>query len=318
MTVMTLTANAFESILKCLQLYPQGDILLIGFRGMTGGLPYAQWHPTITLQESQPDFLTLQCTLALYHRRDKRFALFKGSTYPHLFFLEKQWQSPQKKIANILSEGMYRYIVGAHEPGENSHAPLPKEEGAFRLSRHQPVPVWRFLSKTAWHEKAPTLDLSYPGDNLHAAQSTKKRHQLSFSSAGCQVVEGDHVPPDLPTGHYQAFRLMAGQTENPHIENPFYGYSLGQSYDYLLLSFRTLKKIKEEKDKLWYLHGSRGLKVRKLQERLITSNLLEEETIDKGVFNGATSMAFDRFQKTKNLGADIIIDEDTLEQLSSP
>ncbi len=271
------------------------------------GEAYGVWGNRFTLREVVPDGEHFCCLLGVWDRKKGKIALFPASTVPHKMWQQKQIENPEKQIANLLGPGAYRYIVGAHEPEGEGRA---FEEGAFRLSRLQPVVAWRFYEANhQFSADKATATLSVVNDHIHSAQSTSRPTGISFSSAGCQVIEGDHLPPNAPTGFYQRFRQFAGQSFMPS------EFEIGFPYQYLLTSSRHLEAITQGIEPLRLLQGSRGMLVRSLQEALMARGFLDENLIDKGDFNGATAFALYRYQQAENLRADGIATENLLKRL---
>lgn len=283
-----------------------GEKILFGIRaGKLVDAPYGKWLPEVTLVENELDGENLRCLLGIWNRTTGEIALFPASTIPHISWQEKQIATPEKQVANALGSGAYHYLVGAHEP---NHRPF--EEGAFRLSRAQPVLAWRFYqSNHQYRLNCATATLSVVNDHIHSAQSELKLDGISFSSAGCQVIEGDHRPPAMPTGWYQQFRIYAGQSAMP---SPL---EIGLSYRYLLTHARHLEAISQGDCSLRLLQGSVGMPVRQLQEALMQRQFLDEAQIDKGIFNGATAAALYQYQKAEALRADGIATEQDLKKL---
>lgn len=287
--------------------YPlSGEKVLFGIRaGKLLDAQYGRWQSEVTLIENELDGESLRCLLGIWNRVTGEIALFPASTIPHRRWQEKQIASPDKQIANCLGSGAYHYIVGAHEP---SHRPF--EEGAFRLSRSQPVLAWRFYQPDHQYRLSRGVaTLSVVNDHIHSAQSELRPDGISFSSAGCQVIEGDHRPPAMPTGWYQKFRIYAGQSAMP---SPL---EIGLSFRYLLTHVRHLEAIAQGDCSLRLLQGSVGMPVRQLQEALMQLDFLEEADIDKGIFNGATAKALYHYQKENGLRADGIATERDLKKL---
>lgn len=271
------------------------DYLLFGIRAgklLEGN--YGQWLTDAVIAEQLLDGEQLGCLLGIWNRQTHKIALFPASTIPHRAWQQKQIEMPEKKIANCLGSGLYHYKVGAHEPEGR-----PFEEGAFRLTREQPAFAWRFYTPShrfSVENGVPTL--SVVNDHIHSAQSTTQIGGISFSSAGCQVIEGDHTPPAAPTGFYQTFRILAGQSAQP---SPL---EIATPYQYLLTHARHLELIAAGENSLRLLQGSRGMNVRLLQEALMQRGFLDENMIDKGTFNGYTAEALYRYQKEAGLRAD--------------
>lgn len=260
----------------------QGDRVLFGLRAAATDAPLGQWLNAITVREQTLDYEHMRCLIGIWDRKQHKIAVFNGSTVPHIKNVQKQRQYPLKKISNQLSQGLYHYFVGAHEPDGR-----PNEEGAFRLTRMIPVPAWRDFGE------AVMLDSCVPNDHIHAAGS----EATDFLSAGCQVISGFHQTP-MPTGQYQQFRILAGQSAVPS------ELEIHLPYQYLLMHVRHLSAIAQgwQADRL--LMGSEGHEVRALQETLISQGHLAEPLIDKGVMNGHTVKAVYDRQLIENQVAD--------------
>ncbi len=286
-----------------------GDRVLFGIRAaeLVAG-EYGQFSSEVTLVESKLDGEHLRCLMGIWDLASGKVALFPASTIPHQYWQQKQIEAPNAEVANCLGVGAYDYRIGAHEPHNR-----PFEEGAFRLSRLQPVFAWRFyndLHQYALSQAKGTLGIV--NDNIHSAQTNSQPQGISFASAGCQVIEGDHCPPKMPSGYYQQFRILSGQAAMP---SPL---EVGQSYRYLLTSARKLESIVNGDNTVELLQGSTGYAVRLLQEYLLTVGLLKEQVIDKGYFNGHTAYALYQLQQVKGVVANGIMSEKLWRELKLP
>ncbi len=259
------------------------DIVLFGIRAAKSLSVKGQWLTEISIAENQLDYLHLNCLLGIWDRRNHKIAVFQGSTVPLAANLIKQRENPDKRISNQLVQGLYQYYVGAHEPDNR-----PKEEGAFRLTRHIPTPVWRDYGNDHL-----VLDACAPNDHIHAAGSI----DIDYKSAGCQVIAGFHDEL-MPSGEYQQFRVLAGQSALPS------ELDLHLPYQYLLTHTRHLHAIQQGFASERLMQGSEGYLVRELQERLILENYLLEPKIDKGLMDGETVKAVYEWQKASNHNAD--------------
>lgn len=289
----TLSSALLARLIESRHYQLTGSIVIFGIRaGKLLEGDYGQWLTSAKIVENSLDGEHFRCLVGLWNLTTHKIALFPASTIPHQFWQEKQIDAPEKRIANFLGTGAYRYIVGAHEPDNR-----PFEEGAFRLSRLQPVFAWRFYQQDPQYllrNGKPTL--SVVNDHIHSAQSTTKPSGISFSSAGCQVIQGDHTPPNLPTGYYQIFRILSGQSAMP---SPL---EVGQEYRYLLTHVSDLADIAAGDQEIYLQQGSTGYLVRLLQEALMKKHHdLNEDFIDKGYFNGYTAMALYEFQQREGL-----------------
>lgn len=305
---LTLSSALLARLVDNCQYPLIGSVILFGIRGgqlVEGAL--GQWLSEAQIAQQPLDGENLRCLLGLWDLTTHKIALFPASTVPHQFWQEKQIEQPEARIANCLGVGAYRYIVGAHEPDASGRA---FEEGAFRLSRLQPVLAWRYYAKDhGYLVENGTPTLSVVNDHIHSAQSTTQPTGISFSSAGCQVIQGDHTPPNMPTGFYQTYRILAGQSALP---SPL---EVGQEYCYLLTEITDLSAIAAGHQALCLQQGSRGMMVRLLQEALMRTQDLDEAMIDKGDFNGYTAKALYDFQKREGHLANGIATARTLKKL---
>lgn len=259
------------------------DIVLFGIRAAKSLSEKGQWLTEIRMAENELDYLHLNCLLGIWDRKNHKLAVFQGSTVPFSAHLMKQRENPEQRISNQLAQGLYQYYVGAHEPDHR-----PKEEGAFRLTRHVPTPVWRDYGNDQL-----VLDACAPNDHIHAAGSI----DTDYKSAGCQVIAGFHDEL-IPSGEYQQFRVLAGQSALPS------ELELHLPYQYLLTHARHLHAIQQGFSAERLLQGSEGYWVRKLQEQLISENYLFEPKIDKGLMDGETVKAVYEWQKASHCNAD--------------
>lgn len=254
-----------------------GDMILFGIRACQTSSPKGQWLTEIKIAEVPLDYQHMKCLLGIWDRKNHKLSIFQGSTVPFIQNVLKQQENPNARMCNQLSQGVYQYFVGAHEPDDR-----PKEEGAFRLTRSIPSAVWR-----NYGNNTIVLDSCVPNDHIHAAASEGQ----DYKSAGCQVVSGFHSD-GLPTGQYQQFRILAGQSAMPS------ALEIYLPYQYILTHTRHLKSIQQGNYVERLMHGSEGAEVRRLQESLIDEGFLFEPKIDKGRMDGRCVKAVYERQKT--------------------
>ncbi len=260
-----------------------GEIVLFGIRAAQTFSPKGEWLTEITIAENKLDYEYLNCLLGLWDKKNHKIAIFQGSTVPFIEHLLKQQSNPSLRLSNQLFQGSYHYFVGAHEPDSR-----PKEEGAFRLNRHIPTPVWR-----NYGDNNIVLDVCKPNDHIHAAGTI----DTEYRSAGCQVIAGFHDEL-LPVGEYQKFRILAGQSalsSDLEIHLP---------YQYILMHSRHLRAIQKGYCLERLMQGSEGAEVRQLQEQLIAEGYLAESIIDKGMMCGESIRAVYEKQKANHLVID--------------
>lgn len=280
--------------------------ILFGIRGAIAPRDLlGRWVKTIELTPKSPDGLNLHCLIGIWSKSMGKMVLFPASTHPNQKEIERQFANREARIANRLTQGFYQYRVGAHEPETR-----PFEEGAFRMSRAEPVLVWRVGDQPIFDESS-RLDLCRPNDHIHSAQTEHPERTMSYASAGCQVIEGEQMG-DRITGFYQAFRLLAGQAAFP---DPL---EVGRPFKYLLTTFEHLFAIASGWEEVRLLYGSQSYGVRLLQEALMREGFLEETTIDKGLFNGATGLALAQYQEAQGVKGDGIATPYWLKRLGLP
>lgn len=260
-----------------------GEIVLFGIRAAQTFSPKGEWLTEITIAENKLDYEYLNCLLGLWDKKNHKIAIFQGSTVPFIEHLLKQQSNPSLRLSNQLFQGSYHYFVGAHEPDSR-----PKEEGAFRLNRHIPTPVWR-----DYGDNNIVLDVCKPNDHIHAAGTI----DTEYRSAGCQVIAGFHDEL-LPVGEYQKFRILAGQSALPS------DLEIHLPYQYILMHSRHLRAIQKGYCLERLMQGSEGAEVRQLQEQLIAEGYLAESIIDKGMMCGESIRAVYEKQKANHLVID--------------
>ena len=134
---------------------------------------------TLSLVEHRPDHRNFRSVLGFYHRKERTFSAYPGSTVPwHVYLLRGVRQ-------NVLPTGCYIYRIGSHIPGSRSRWVYP----ALRLSdadgsRSGPATVRRTLNDPTYGI-SDRWDLSNPADNIVCSYS-----YTSFSSAGTLTVRG--------------------------------------------------------------------------------------------------------------------------------
>ncbi|GAA5093285.1 peptidoglycan-binding domain-containing protein [Wohlfahrtiimonas larvae] len=278
----TISSAHFARLAEQCHYRLMGDIVLFGIRAAQSLSQKGKWLTEIKITENRLDYLYLNCLLGLWDRKNHKIAIFQGSTVPFKANVIKQRENPNQRISNQLAQGLYQYYVGAHEPDHR-----PKEEGAFRLTRHVSTPVWRDYGKGQL-----ILDACAPNDHIHAAGSI----DTDYKSAGCQVISGFHNSA-MPEGEYQQFRILAGQSALPS------ELELHLPYQYLLTHTRHLHAIQQGCLNEYLMQGSEGYLVRELQEQLIAENYLFEQKIDKGLMDGKTVKAVYEWQKASSINA---------------
>lgn len=209
-----------------------------------------------------------RCTIIQWQPKEKSFAVFPGSTAPHLKYIKKS--KIQNGVgANQLMTGYYSdYRKGKHKAGS------PTGHDAFRQTNGRPI---RRTGDDFDYDNDDRVEFMNPNDNLHAGWCQSIDHD-SFASAGCQVVVGYPqckkygTRPDI--GPWKTFKENAYKLEQ-------------DSFSYVLLNGRdALKVSKDNTGKLIgrLRFGSYGENVEQLQKKLK----------EKGFYEGKVDKDFGR------------------------
>ncbi len=265
---------------------PLGDRVLFGVRAAqhaeapTKPQSYTRWVDAVRLLESRPDHFRMRCVLGVWNRRTDQLWTGVGSTICNVAYLFGQAKAKHRdKLCNLLPAGVYKYQVGTHRNGAHSRQP-----GAFRLAskvaiqRNYDERQLGFSTKDYWEFR--DSDVS---DNIHAAYGARTG-MPTYSSAGCQVLEGTAWPPatrEHPTRAWKHFRVAAGLKPKPKIivpnpERPMFVRTDedGRRYTYVLLTARELRLASRPASRATALRlaklrrGSRGPRVMALQAAL--------------------------------------------------
>ncbi len=300
-TPFTLTSDLIKRFVSDLHFHPVRTHVLFGLRACAMVDPHQQgrWCSQVALYETDVDHQHSCCILGVWRITDNKLCVLTGSTVPNSEWMRQQAATIDQPIANLLSLGLYRYRVGAHEP-----AHYPAESGAYILDKRYPVPVWRDMMGSGY-TLASQLDICIPADNIHAAGLPARQlsPHVSFSSAGCQTLVGSHSPPADPIGAYQAFRLASGQTAHPH------PVQVNQPFCYILTTARHLAMLAEHPQHRYpfLMFGSQGKMVQMLHQHMIEQGLLADHPPATPIFNGQTTACVYAWQRAQHLIADGII-----------
>jgi predicted chitinase/peptidoglycan hydrolase-like protein with peptidoglycan-binding domain len=277
-------ANGFE---------PTGydDRFVFAFRGATivGG-DTLEAVDKIRLEETRPNHRDFRCVIGYYSRRTKKLSVFKASTVPNVNYMTNYYKKKNdigdytSTDANMLPTGCYIYRVGGHSG--NKINPALRMTDPENLTKDGKVTTLRtFQDLTYSHDDL--WDKCEPYDNIHCAYAYD-----SFSSAGCQTIQG----PDGagPWGRFQA--VLKTLRANTRLD-----YMLLTGREASIAAYLRSKDQHKAPDILArYLgrlrHGSYGEAVKRLQQRLGTSVT--------GYFGPATKQALVELQKKQGLRMD--------------
>ena len=252
---------------------PENEMVFFGLRG---ALPMdaraEQFLDRHSIAVSEVNYMNPRCIIGQWIPARRVFAIFPGSTVPHKKYIQKALQRG--------GVGANRMFIGYYSYGKGQHRPSPKgTHDAWRQPDDEPRPVLR-TPEDLQYEITDKIELSVPYDNLHAAWSSGTGG--GYESAGCQVVIGF---PNPNRGSWKTFKN--------------YGYSIPQKrMRYALLEgMKAAQVVANPNTPLpaRVLFGSSGELVKKLEEALVTKNLLKPEQIN-GLVDVETWKAIYQFQ----------------------
>lgn len=205
--------------------------VLFGLRGCALAKPASGLQQEVTLKDIRPTHGKVGCVIGAWDRVRKLVAVFPASTVPMESIVEAHYEGSSKS-GNILPTGYYGYIVGSHCTESGGCRPgcflLRYENGDKRV-----VPVRRAKktnvapgasSKVIAYDLFDEVDVCAPGDNIHPSF---RSNGDSFSSWGCQVVQGNYTN-GAHTRPWADFRRAAGMTDDDGDPK--------RRYDYMLLT----------------------------------------------------------------------------------
>ncbi len=158
-----------------------GNMILFGLRGclplMEGSQQFAEQHE---VEITAVNYQNPCCTIGQWLPAERKFALFPGSTVPHISGV-RQGLARGGQGVNQLMTGYYKdYRKGIHKAG------TPTGHPAFRQTEGRPI---RRTADDLDFDNDDRVEVRNPFDNIHAGWSMGGS-QSSFSSLGCQVVVG--------------------------------------------------------------------------------------------------------------------------------
>lgn len=190
----------------------------LAFFGLRGCLPIEvgnqEFQSKNEVYIAETDYVHPRCTLAQWRPKDKAFALFPGSTVPHIKYI-KISKERNGQGANQLMTGCYKdYRKGVHKEGE------PTAHEAFRQIEAHPI---RRTADDFDFDNDDRVEFDNPYDNIHAAWCMGVDHD-DYASAGCQVIVGypqcesrDNKPAVGPWKQFKEDAYNISQTSFPYI-----------------------------------------------------------------------------------------------------
>jgi len=260
---------------------PEDKMVFFGLRGMLPlNLEDHSFKGEQVVELVDVNYLNPRCTLGQWLPKEKKFAIFPGSTVPHQNYVSKS-VSKKGDGANQLMTGYYSdYRKGVHKAGS------PTGHDAFRQISSHPI---RRTSDDFDFDNDDMVEYENPNDNIHAGWCMGLS-STNYASAGCQVLVG--YPQcikrgqQLATGPWKVFKKNA--------------YDLPQkSFGYILLDGREAYRVVSAgnlKVSARLRFGSQGELVNKLQKILKSKSFYEGNVDDD--FGNRTLRAVLQFQTT--------------------
>ena len=267
----------------------------------------------LRVAEAMPNHFDLRCIIGVWDRRRRTIAAFDGSTVPNRVQVDLHWlyaeytrqgtptKSPGQWMTNLLPQGLYEYEVGTHLEGARPRS--RRQPGALR--QVHAVPILR-AQKSASYTFDEAWDYADKpvGDNIHASVYTD--YFLSFSSQGCQTVEGLYRPKGfVAQGPWGQFRRALGlldvdkntQTTGNDLERFAYMLSTGRE-----ARIHAARRRRSPSVLARIRFGSRGDRARAVQVHLAQAGLLN--SAPDGHFGRDSSIALIELQKRRGLPTD--------------
>jgi len=256
------------------------DMVFFGFRG---SIPaddeshlFQKGHELVLMDINH---INPRCTIGQWLPREGTFALYPGSTVPHIKYV-KASKERNGIGANQLMTGYYKdYRKGVHKRG------TPTGHEAFRQTSGHPI---RRTADDFDYDNDDRVEFTNPYDNIHAGWSMGIDHDY-YASAGCQVVVGypscekRNKLPDQ--GPWADFKRNA------------YDIKSQRAFPYMLLNGRDAHRVIYAGDRQLSArlrYGSKGALVKKLQTEL--KGIDYYEGITDGDFGPKTIRAVLQFQ----------------------
>lgn len=240
---------------------------LIALRGCMladPGVSDSGWAESHQLVEVACNHIDLRCLIGVWDADSDRIRLFKASTVPNvnnMFAFRNEITG-----CNQMPTGLHRYVIGTHRAGSKT-----KQIGAFRQAR--PIVVLRTTNDLSYRNSDDFDfwdDHGWPWDNIHSSIFSTRGRGVEFSSAGCQVVEGNYDwknDPSKTRGAWAEFRVAAGLPRKADTSAD------GRQYDYMLITGREAALAAQGNDDFNSNYdvvrfGSTGPKAKAVQEMI--------------------------------------------------
>ncbi len=242
---------------------PNEEIVFVGLRGSSPvNISGSEYNDVHIMVDKGIDYLHMRCTLIQWRPLDQSFAVFPGSTVPHLRSvrraISRRGRGTNRLVTCFLGEratGDRRYYEGDHG--------LSSRLGPHRAFRnHSKLPVLRSADDEDY-EGDDLLMYETVYDNIHCARQ-QNVSASSFSSQGCQVIAGA-----------AGSRISSGRTteQGPWRKFVLNAYEAAQSqFSYALFeegeAIRT-STLGIENRSASVRFGSQGVLVQRLQNGLV-------------------------------------------------
>jgi peptidoglycan hydrolase-like protein with peptidoglycan-binding domain len=285
---------------------PEDEMVLFALRGCVPvdvtGTAFAAAHQ---VEFVRVDYRHMNCTFAQWLPNRGEFALFPGSTVPHVTAI-RRGISKGGKTVNQLALG---FFTGEHRYYKGDHK-LMVQMGRHRALRNDSsLPVWR-TGDDEDYEGDDAFDYDVIYDNIHCAYQMNVA-EPRYSSDGCQVIAGR--PQITARGWDRELGPWAKFVENA------YGRSQ-KRFSYALFAGHEALKVAENgsTDRHQTVRfGSAGQLVRAVQGALIGQGFDLGPAGVTGVCDIRTVRAIRRFQQERfgAGGVDVIVGSGTAREL---
>lgn len=290
---------------------PEDEIVFVGLRGTSpvdvNGTEFSSSHK---VEDKGIDYLHMRCSLLQLNLRGDTFAIFPGSTVPHIDAVKKAVASGGEGVNQLASCFLGKQSTLDRRYYRGDHG-LSSPLGPHRAFRNDnKLPIWR-TSDDVDYEGTDKLRYSVAYDNIHCARQPNVASP-KFSSNGCQViagVPGKSISSGIESEQGPWRRFVKNAYEGAQTRFCYALFEEGEAQ-------RTVE-LGAAKRSLTVRFGSQGELVSLLQSGLISAGYDVGPSGPDGDFGYATLKALRAFQLKEfgNEAVDLIAGPITAERL---
>lgn len=292
---------------------PNDQLVIIGLRGSLpvdiSGSEFSEVHK---LHDLGVNYKNMRCTLIQWDTSKNKFAVFPGSTVPHINSISRGISKGGRGVNQLMSCFLRKLESADHRYYKGDHGISAKNQllrhRAFRNNANQPISR---TSNDIIFDGSDSFHGQQAFDNIHCARQADISSEY-FSSAGCQVVSGNAGSPmhTKKTTEQGAWKKFVNNAYD--LKQDKFCYALFEQGE----AMRTAV-LGHEKRSPTVRFGSSGQRVYDLQKALQKKNFDIGSSIPDGEFGFGTFKALHAFQRKGfgKAGTDLIAGGNTAELL---